>query len=154
FSGAGVYDPRQGAVVGMVVVASAEPGRNNAQFINVASLLQGLGRTVTSVAPPLDQPRTITLTVAELAAREQHDAAIRAGIVEPLDFSIASPLSQKQFLLGVDTTPSHVAASLGVERREDEATIVLGVKEDGYVVIVGPSGSGKSALLWRSARNC
>src|SRR5205807_849552 len=49
FSGAAVYDTRQGAVVGMVVKASAEAGRNNAQFIDPRSLLQALGRGSTGL---------------------------------------------------------------------------------------------------------
>ncbi len=43
FSGAGVYDPRQRSFVGMVVQASVETERNDAQFIDAASMTKALG---------------------------------------------------------------------------------------------------------------
>ncbi len=51
FSGAGVYDPAQGAVVGMVVAATTEAGKSSAQFIDVASLYRALGRVPSQAIP-------------------------------------------------------------------------------------------------------
>jgi hypothetical protein len=43
YSGAGVHDPHRGAVVGMVVEASKDPGRRIANFIDASSLCRALG---------------------------------------------------------------------------------------------------------------
>lgn len=126
-------------------------------------LVQDLGE-VAAVQRTKTQQTAVSRQLSDLDALVEHvlstvdvtqlDAAIRAGILESLDFTIASPMSQEQFLLGVDTAPSHVAANLDLERPKEDAEIARGIKEDGYVVIAGPSGCGKSALIWRSARNC
>ena len=92
--------------------------------------------------------------VQEMVDVGQIDLAVRSGIVEPLDFVAASDILPERFLLGVDTTPSHIAANLDILRPSVWSEINSSLQNDGYVVIAGPSGSGKSSLLWRSARNC
>jgi KaiC/GvpD/RAD55 family RecA-like ATPase len=55
------------------------------------------------------------------------------------------------FYAGVDVIPAHVSAGFDVVRPEETTAILEGLSDRRDVVIVGPSGSGKSALLWRSA---
>jgi len=80
------------------------------------------------------------------------EEAVRAGVCEPADYASPPPVDAVGFLSGVDVTPAHIAAGLDVVRPEETATIVAGLADRRQVVIAGPSGSGKSALLWRSAR--
>jgi hypothetical protein len=81
------------------------------------------------------------------------DQAVRQGIAEPVDYTLRSPISESDFLAGVDVTPAHIAAGLDVVRAEELSAILNGLDGRGQVVIAGPSGSGKSALMWRAARD-
>jgi hypothetical protein len=83
FSGAAVYAPRQSAVVGMVVKASAEIGKSSAQFIDVPSLLKALGQAnhespaaidprVRAHRTPTSGPPTILIRVQRLDAERYH----------------------------------------------------------------------------------
>ncbi|WP_262776973.1 hypothetical protein [Brevibacterium permense] len=74
------------------------------------------------------------------------DAAITQGLCSPL--SLTEELHDARFYEGVSTQPGHVAAGLVVPRTEliDEA--VAGIQETSSVILTGPSGVGKSALLW------
>jgi hypothetical protein len=80
------------------------------------------------------------------------EEAVYAGVCGPVDFQQPSDLSQREFLAGVDAAPSHIAGNLDVPREVEIAAIFDGLEERHHVVIAGPSGSGKSALLWRAAR--
>lgn len=80
------------------------------------------------------------------------EEAIRAGVCEPADYVSASPVDTAGFLRGIDVTPAHIAAELDVVRPEETTAILEGLATRRHAVIAGPSGSGKSALLWRSAR--
>src|SRR5205814_112333 len=51
FSGGGIYDPEQDAVVGMIVTADKDTGKKIAQFIRVPTLREALGR---DPDPPLN----------------------------------------------------------------------------------------------------
>jgi hypothetical protein len=87
FSGAAVFDPRQGAVVGMVVKASAEPGRNNAQFIDVASLWKALGRTpppqtYVPQRPGIPGPGQFIIALCHLTEGEFRSIVVVMGISE------------------------------------------------------------------------
>lgn len=126
-------------------------------------LLQDLGELAaaqrsktpeTAVSRHLADLDAMVHRVQEMVDVGQLDLAVRSGIVEPLDFVAASDIPPERFLLGVDTTPSHIAANLDILRPLLGSEINLSLQNDGYVVIAGPSGSGKSSLLWRSARNC
>jgi hypothetical protein len=64
-----------------------------------------------------------------------------------------SDLSRRQFYLGVDGSPGHVTAHLDVLRPHEMRQIVEAAGEERYALVVGPSGSGKSVLLWRAARD-
>ena len=80
------------------------------------------------------------------------DEAIRAGIVEPVEFGVKSDLSLEQFLAGVDVLPPHIAADLDILRPAEVDAISAALGKSRSALLTGPSGSGKSALLWRTAR--
>jgi len=80
------------------------------------------------------------------------DEAIHAGVCEPADYVNASPVDRADFLYGVDVTPAHIGAGLDVLRPEESAAILEGLATRRHTVVAGPSGSGKSALVWRTAR--
>lgn len=79
------------------------------------------------------------------------DEAIAAGICEPADFMHESGDSRRSFLEGISVVPNHIVSDLDVLRPEETAQILTELSKSKYVVIAGPSGSGKSALLWRTA---
>jgi hypothetical protein len=81
------------------------------------------------------------------------DEAVRAGICEPVDFTHPSELTPAQFYAGVDVAPSHIAADLDVLRPRELTAAYEGLAEQRYVLVASPSGAGKSALLWRAARD-
>jgi hypothetical protein len=93
---------------------------------------------------------------SELAQRSQHfieqvdldalEAAITLGICSPLVLS--EELHDERFYEGVATQPGHVAAGLVVPRADLIGEAVTGIQETSSVILTGPSGVGKSALLW------
>jgi hypothetical protein len=95
----------------------------------------------------------IVRRVLETVDVEHLDVAIRAGIVEPLNFTVAEAISPDRFLAGVNVNPTHIAANLDLPRPRELDAIYSGLRDDRYLLIVGPSGSGKSALVWRAARD-
>ena len=80
------------------------------------------------------------------------EEAVLAGVCEPADFVSAPAQDRAGFLAGVDVTPAHIAAGFDVVRPEETNAVMEGLIDRGDVLIAGPSGSGKSALLWRAAR--
>jgi hypothetical protein len=81
------------------------------------------------------------------------DAAVAAGVCEPADYLHPSGLSARQFYLGIDGAPAHIAANLDVLRVREMLQIVQAVRDQRYALVLGPSGAGKSVLLWRAARD-
>jgi hypothetical protein len=81
------------------------------------------------------------------------DAAVAAGVCAPADYLHSGDLSSQQFYRGVDGAPAHIAARLDVLRLSEMRQVVEAVAAERYALIVGPSGSGKSVLLWRAARD-
>jgi hypothetical protein len=80
------------------------------------------------------------------------EEAVRDGVCEPAGYTTDSPVSAQAFLRGVEVVPAHIAADLDVVRPEEITSVLEGLADRRHVVIAGPSGSGKSALLWRAAR--
>ena len=102
------------------------------------------------IAPTdLDALATRVLETVDVKSLEE---AIRTGIVEPVDFSVRADLSQQDFLAGVDVLPSHIAADLDLPRPIELSAIISALEDQHSAILTGPSGSGKSALLWRTAR--
>lgn len=73
--------------------------------------------------------------------------AVAEGICEPLDMSASAP-ADELFYEGTATQPHHVAAGLVVPQPSVMDKILLGLDGRSAVVITGPSGVGKSAVLW------
>lgn len=77
------------------------------------------------------------------------EEALTTGICAAVDF--LTPDNDPLFYVGVDTQPTHVAAGLVVERPDLRAAVVDGLHDRRNALIHGPSGSGKSAILWDAA---
>jgi len=109
----------------------------------------------------LDQARTLTLGDVDTALHAVQsavdvtglDAAVSAGVCRPADYSTTRMTSASRFYLGVDGAPIHIAQGLDVIRADEMDQITQAAQEGEYTVIVGPSGSGKSVLLWRASRD-
>ncbi|MHA6668588.1 hypothetical protein ACX3O0_06935 [Homoserinimonas sp. A447] len=105
---------------------------------------------------PVDYLGRQSLARSELILRSQHfieqvdldalERAIALGICSPL--SLTEALHDDRFYEGVATQPGHVAAGLVVPRADLMGEAVTGVRETSSVILTGPSGVGKSALLW------
>lgn len=76
------------------------------------------------------------------------DEAVREGSAEVVDF--ATPIGEDRFFSGVDVVVGHVVAGLPVDRPE-VALLERALFDRGLAIAVGPSGSGKSALIWLAA---
>lgn len=109
----------------------------------------------------LDQARTLRVgdVDAALSAVQSAvdvsglDAAVAAGVCRPADFSANRATSAKQFYLGVDGVPGHIDQGFDVVRANEMDQLTQAAAEERYALITGPSGSGKSVLLWRAARD-
>lgn len=77
------------------------------------------------------------------------EEALATGLCTAVDFFTAN--DDYLFFMGVDAQPAHVAAGLVVERPELRAAVMDGLHDRRNVLVHGPSGSGKSAILWDSA---
>jgi hypothetical protein len=73
--------------------------------------------------------------------------AIHEGICEPLDLTISSTPDDR-FYEGMATQPGHASAGLVVPRPDLVAEVLAGLEQLGAAVLTGPSGVGKSAVLW------
>ncbi len=105
----------------------------------------------------------VTFTVSDVAAAlsQAQDSvdqsglldAERRGICTPADFLAGADIGPEVFYAGVDGRPGHIAAGLDIVRPAEMALCAAGLLSRRSVLIVGPSGSGKSVLLWRAARS-
>lgn len=77
------------------------------------------------------------------------EEALTTGLCAAVDFLTTN--DDQLFYMGVDTQPAHVAAGLVVERPELRAAVLDGLHDRRNVLVHGPSGSGKSAILWDAA---
>jgi hypothetical protein len=74
-------------------------------------------------------------------------AAILDGICEPLDLALPATADDR-FYEGTSTQPGHVAAGLVVPRPDLVAEVLSGLEHQSAALLTGPSGVGKSAVLW------
>ena len=95
---------------------------------------------------------TLVTRVLEAVDVKSLDEAVRAGIVEPVDFGVRANLSPNDFLAGVDVLPAHIAANLDLPRPAELRELTDALDERHSALLTGPSGAGKSALVWRTAR--
>lgn len=99
------------------------------------------------------QRLTRTELVADVAATAELidvaglEAAVRDGLCSPLRYD-ADPAVTDAFYEGTSSLPTHLASGLIVPRPELAAQIVAALDAGQPVVIVGPSGVGKSAIAW------
>ncbi|MXY10001.1 MAG: hypothetical protein F4Z00_11020 [Acidimicrobiaceae bacterium] len=75
-------------------------------------------------------------------------AAVCDGVCEPFEYGPREDDETGRFYEGTATQPYHVASGLVVTRLDLIEQIRLGLDERSAVVITGPSGVGKSAVLW------
>lgn len=127
-------------------------GRLTVDIANVAAEQRSRGRQDSQRRTVGDLDALIT-AVRESVDINGLDAAVRAGVARTIDYTRPSNLDRSAFFAGVDVTPAHVAANLDVMRVEELSTVAHGLGTSGHVVIVGPSGSGKSALMWRAGQD-
>src|SRR5206468_555589 len=107
---------------------------------------------------PAHAPQSVTVTdldriVADITGAVDVatlEEAIRAGVCDPADYLHRSDLSYEQFLAGVDVAPAHIDAGLDITRTDELEAVLSGLSERHHVLLAGPSGSGKSALLWKA----
>ena len=87
--------------------------------------------------------------LAELVDSESLNAAVREGICDSPEYSYREATDDGgRFYEGEATQPFHVASGLVVHQPDVIGEISSGLKERSAVVITGPSGVGKSAVLW------
>ena len=79
---------------------------------------------------------------------ESLKAAVRDGVCEPFEYGPREDDETDRFYEGTATQPYHVASGLVVTRPDLLEQIRSGLEERSAVVITGPSGVGKSAVLW------
>ncbi len=96
----------------------------------------------------IDTDRIIAQTLATIDLT-QIEQAVRDGACEPVDF--LTPLNDPEFYLGVDVQPGHIVAGLATPRLEPRDALTRGLETRGAALIAGPSGSGKSAIMWDTA---
>lgn len=97
--------------------------------------------------------------VAQRTIRETEPSAlteaINSGVCSPLDMS--TPLDDDSYFQGVNAQPGHVTAGLPTARPDLVDAVFTGLEGAGAVIISGPSGVGKSTVMWMAAdanRHC
>lgn len=140
------------ALVVHPTVASLATGRMY-ELIGTSSANQRATSATSAIAHGINVIDVIVHEIQDVVDVQGLDAAIAEGVCEPADYVNVSDLSEAQFLGGVDGAPGHVAANLDVFRPQQMAEIIEAVQHERYAVLLGPSGSGKSVLLWRAARD-
>lgn len=108
-----------------------------------------------------DYSQRRTLDRSELVAHIQNaaqlidvdalEAALSSGCCETFAYD-ASAVADDRFFEGVSVQPFHVAAGLVTPRPDAVGEVVAGLGAYSVVVIHGPSGVGKSAVLWTLPR--
>ena len=79
------------------------------------------------------------------------EEALRSGVCELANFARGAADSEAQFFAGVRVVPGHIGSNRDVVRVPECQSILDALGASRHVLIVGPSGTGKSGLLWRSA---
>ena len=90
--------------------------------------------------------------IAGMVSIESLEAAIQQGVCEPLEYGGHQDAEGGRFYEGAATQPFHVASGLVVRRGDVIERVLSGLDERSAVVITGPSGVGKSAVLWTIPR--
>jgi hypothetical protein len=101
----------------------------------------------------LDRTRVLALlgSTAELIDVAGLSEALRTGVCSLLDWSAGAD-GGDSFYEGESTQPGHVASGLVIERPDLLDRVISGTEQARPVVLTGPSGVGKSAVLWTVPR--
>lgn len=92
---------------------------------------------------------SVTAQAAALIDRQSLEDALASGLCEPLDFD--SPLDAPSFYEGVEVQPGHIAAGLPEPRPDVTGRVVRALEQSAAVLVTGPSGVGKSTVMWAAA---
>jgi hypothetical protein len=106
-----------------------------------------------AASPALLNANDVQAVVNDVLALVDRDAvfsAISLGLCEPVSFA---PLESPDFYDGVDVVPGHVGAGLVLDRPEVTAEVSRALQRRRSALVVGPSGSGKSACAWLAAHD-
>ena len=118
-------------VVADAADCNARPGYEGRRVLNVTELVGTIER------------------LAELIDSERLNAAVKERVCDSPECSYREATDDGgRFYEGEATQPFHVASGLVVHRPDVMDEISSGLKERSAVVITGPSGVGKSAVLW------
>lgn len=128
------------AEAAVLALRSTVASRADANAETSLSEAAGLSRT--------DILRIVT-EVAETIDHASLGEALSAGICEPVDFD--RPLEAAGFYEGIDVQPGHIAAGLPAPRPVLAGQIADAINRGQSVLVAGPSGVGKSTVMWTAA---
>lgn len=117
----------------------------------VAACVDANASAVLAERAGLDRTRIERLVteVSRLIDLDALQQALTSGACEPVNFD--EEISADSFYEGVDVQPGHIAASLPAPRPEVTGTVVDALERDQAVLVTGPSGVGKSTVMWAAA---
>lgn len=163
----GLFDGRSEKVV-VCTVPEDEIVDLLSEHLNIAQVIaEGLASdlyrlvansSAANASLPFEKRRRISTTEVEFRIVERLEAedpsainqVFNLGILKPVDFFTS--VSEPGFYQGVKVKPGHVAAGLVIERPGETLEIVQLIKKNRQLLVNGPSGSGKSALIWLVAQ--
>lgn len=91
----------------------------------------------------------IATRAAALVDRASLQEALSVGLCEPVDFD--DPLVVPGFFEGTEVQPGHIAAGLPAPRPLESGQVVDAMERAEPVLVTGPSGVGKSMVMWAAA---